>query len=91
MWWPDYPALASDPTAEAPSTWDRRIQKASRKDKVSSMMAVGDVMTYPVVTVQESTPIREVARVLIDNGISGVPVVDPDGVILGVVSEAICS
>lgn len=52
------------------------------------MMAVGDVMTYPVVTVQECTPIREVARVLIDNGISGVPVVDPDGVILGVVSEA---
>jgi CBS domain-containing protein len=52
------------------------------------MMTVRDVMTYPVVTVLRSTPLKEVARVLIDNGISGVPVLDVEGALLGVVSEA---
>ena len=61
---------------------------SSRKGKVSSMMTIRDVMTATVVTVQPEMPLKEVAWVLIDNGISGVPVVDADGVILGVVSEA---
>jgi CBS domain-containing protein len=52
------------------------------------MMTVGDVMTLSVVSVRRSTPLKDVAQLLIDNGISGVPVVDVDGVVLGVVSEA---
>jgi predicted transcriptional regulator len=52
------------------------------------MMTVGDVMSRAVLSVRRSTPLKEVAQVLIDNGISGVPVVDPDGAVLGVVSEA---
>ena len=52
------------------------------------MMTVRDVMTRSVVSVHRSTPLREVARALVDNGISGVPVVDLDGTVLGVVSEA---
>jgi CBS domain-containing protein len=51
-------------------------------------MTVRDVMTRPVVSVQPTTPLREVAQLLIDNGISGVPVVDVNGAVLGVVSEA---
>jgi CBS domain-containing protein len=58
------------------------------KDEVSSMLTVRDVMTDSVVSVQRSTPLKEVAQALIDNEVSGVPVVDVDGAVLGVVSEA---
>jgi CBS domain-containing protein len=51
-------------------------------------MTVRDVMTRSVVSVHPTTPIKEVAQLLIDNGISGVPVVDVTGAVLGVVSEA---
>lgn len=52
------------------------------------MMIVRDVMTHPVVVVHQTTPLKEVAQALIDNGISGVLVVDAEGAVLGVVSEA---
>jgi CBS domain-containing protein len=52
------------------------------------MMTIADVMTKPVFTVRRETPLKDVARLLIDNGVSGVPVVDEDGAVLGVVSEA---
>ena len=58
------------------------------KGKVSFMLTIRDAMTRSVVSVHRSTPLREVAQTLIDNGISGVPVVDVDGAVLGVVSEA---
>jgi CBS domain-containing protein len=50
-------------------------------------MIVADVMTTNVVTVRPSTPLKEVAEILISRGISGVPVVDAEGRVLGVVSE----
>lgn len=52
------------------------------------MLTVADVMTRPVLTVRRDTPLKEVARLLIENGVSGVPVVDDDGTVAGVVSEA---
>jgi CBS domain-containing protein len=51
-------------------------------------MRVRDVMTTAVVAVEPDTPLKDVARVLVDRGISGVPVVDSTGAVLGVVSEA---
>jgi CBS domain-containing protein len=52
------------------------------------MMTVRDAMTRSVLTVPLIAPLKEVAQVLVDNGISGVPVVDVDGTVVGVVSEA---
>ncbi|HXG39942.1 MAG TPA: CBS domain-containing protein [Candidatus Limnocylindrales bacterium] len=52
------------------------------------MLTVRDVMTRNVVSVQPGTPLKEVARTLVENGISGVPVVDAEGHVLGIVSEA---
>lgn len=52
------------------------------------MMTIADVMASPVFTVRRDTPLKDVARLLIDNGVSGVPVVDDDGTVAGVVSEA---
>jgi CBS domain-containing protein len=50
-------------------------------------MKIRDVMTREVVTVGPETPLREVAGMLAERGISGVPVVDGEGSVLGVVSE----
>lgn len=52
------------------------------------MMTVRDVMTESVISVRRSTSLKEVALLLIDHKISGVPVVDVGGAVLGVVSEA---
>jgi CBS domain-containing protein len=49
-------------------------------------MTVEDVMTKEVITVRPETPLKEVARTLALNEISGVPVTDA-GVVIGVVSE----
>jgi CBS domain-containing protein len=44
-------------------------------------------MTTNVVTVSPDTSVQEVAKILSDQGISGVPVVDADNRVLGIVSE----
>ena len=51
-------------------------------------MRVDDVMTTDVATVTPGASLKAVARILVERGISGVPVVDADGDVLGVVSEA---
>lgn len=50
-------------------------------------MRARDVMTTQVVTVMPDTNVREVARILLINRISAVPVVDMDGRVLGMLSE----
>lgn len=52
------------------------------------MMTVRDVMTRSVLSVRPETPLKDVARMLIDHAISGVPVVNAEGRVLGIVSEA---
>ncbi|MEV0414904.1 CBS domain-containing protein [Streptomyces sp. NPDC050448] len=48
---------------------------------------VGSVMTTDVVRAQCGTPFKEVARLLADHRISGLPVVDEDDRVIGVLSE----
>ena len=45
------------------------------------------VMTRKVVAVAPETSIREVARIMATNHVSGLPVVDKDGRVVGMVSE----
>jgi CBS domain-containing protein len=58
-----------------------------RDTRKEDSMKVEDIMTRDVLTVEPDTPIREVARILAENHISGVPVCNPQGEVLGVVSE----
>jgi len=51
-------------------------------------MQARDVMVSPVVTVGEHATVRDVARLLIDQRISAVPVVDGAGKLAGIVTEA---
>jgi CBS domain-containing protein len=50
-------------------------------------MEVQEIMVRDVVTVGPETPLKEVAATLLSRGISGVPVVDENRTVLGVVSE----
>jgi CBS domain-containing protein len=50
-------------------------------------MRARDVMTSPVVTVKATASVKDVARLFLERRISGVPVVDDQGQIVGIVSE----
>lgn len=50
-------------------------------------MKAKDIMTTAVITVHQNATIGEIAQVLVDHAISGVPVVDDDGALIGIVSE----
>jgi hypothetical protein len=51
-------------------------------------MKVQDVMTAPVVTVSATTHYKEIVELLLTWDISGLPVVDFDGQLVGIVTEA---
>ncbi len=52
-----------------------------------SKLKVGDVMTRQVITVVESTPIEDTARIMADNKIGGLPVVNEAGAVVGIITE----
>ncbi|MDZ7852116.1 MAG: CBS domain-containing protein [Halomonas sp.] len=50
-------------------------------------MQAADVMTTNVITVTSDTEVSEIASLLVEHGISAVPVIDADDKVLGIVSE----
>ncbi|AMD01460.1 MULTISPECIES: CBS domain-containing protein [Halomonas] len=50
-------------------------------------MQAADVMTPNVITVSPDADVQEIARLLLDNNISALPVVDTEHKVLGIVSE----
>lgn len=50
-------------------------------------MRASEIMTTSVLTLTSDVPIEKAARMLFENSISGVPVVDGDGLLVGVVTE----
>ena len=48
---------------------------------------VADVMTRSVITAAEDTPFKEIARLMAENGVRGIPVLGGDDRVVGVVSE----
>jgi CBS domain-containing protein len=44
-------------------------------------------MTYDVITVKRQTPIRDVIKFFVENDITGVPVVDDEMTLIGIISE----
>lgn len=51
------------------------------------MKKVEEIMTRDVIAVAPETTIRRAAELLIDHGISGLPVVDEQGAVVGILSE----
>jgi len=52
------------------------------------MKKASEIMTKEVITVSPETPVQQLAQILSSNGISGAPVVDSAGTLLGVVTES---
>ena len=50
-------------------------------------MKAQDVMTRDTITVAPATSVRDAARLMVDHGVSGLPVVDDRGGLVGIVSE----
>jgi acetoin utilization protein AcuB len=58
--------------------------------EIPALMArvkVGDVMTKKVITVNEDTPIENAARIMVDNRIGGLPVVNSQNAVVGIITE----
>jgi CBS domain-containing protein len=47
-----------------------------------------DIMTREVITIREDTPVSEIAALLTEKHISGVPVLDTQGKVVGIVCES---
>ena len=56
-------------------------------ERLSRTVTAREVMTDRVICVQADTPAAEVAQTMANHGISGVPVVDRENRIIGVISE----
>jgi len=52
------------------------------------MLTAEQLMTEHVITVTGSTPVRELAKIFLENKISGAPVLDNQGTVIGVVTES---
>lgn len=50
-------------------------------------MKVRDVMTAPVVVASPDAPVSLVARLMGERGVSGIPIVDAEGTLVGIVTE----
>lgn len=72
--------------AANPSAIQEMIMELISGNQHSSVM-LSDIMSYPVVTVHENTRTEEVAMLLRDLGCTGMPVVDGDERVVGVVSR----
>jgi len=48
---------------------------------------VADLMTRQVITVYPETPVAEIARAMVQHDVSGVPVIDHQGHLVGIVTE----
>ncbi|MCZ6462513.1 MAG: CBS domain-containing protein [Actinobacteria bacterium] len=51
-------------------------------------MNVVDLMTTEVIAVSRDTGLREAARLMFRNRVSGLPVTEPDGTLIGIITEA---
>jgi CBS-domain-containing membrane protein len=58
------------------------------QERIATRVPVRDVMTSTVVTIKRDADLHEAARLLSENKISGMPVVDDNNRVIGVVSEA---
>lgn len=51
-------------------------------------MNVGDVMSDQIMTINEDAPLKEAATMMVKSGVSGLPVVDDDRKVIGIITEA---
>src|SRR5271165_6449467 len=98
-----YQALHGDGSAADVSKAMARVAEAAQDDQAAARPAaaesaagargtghwqVGDVMTAKVVSVTRHVSYKQIAQLLHEHQLTALPVLDPDGRVTGVVSEA---
>jgi CBS domain-containing protein len=61
--------------------------KGNLREKGEAMLKAKDIMTRDLITVKPTTTIEDLARILMEHQISGTPVVDDNGKLIGIVTE----
>ena len=64
----------------------RRAYRHALK-RIAQSIKAGDIMTRDVVTAVREMPLREVAKKMAEKGVSGVPVIEADKRVAGIISE----
>ena len=87
--WPDS-SLPSAPEREGADCFepDPEDPPSERTVEQREGRTVADFMTRPVITARTDQPLREVVKLLGQRRIAGVPVVDDDGRVAGVISQS---
>ncbi len=81
---------AEDEAAQRARVGDERRARwlaFSRRGQEHSAMSAGDLMTAPAITIHPDAPVPSAARVMHTRQIRMLPVVDPEGKLIGVVSR----
>jgi CBS domain-containing protein len=52
-------------------------------------MKVSDVMTSPVLTIEAESPLLQAVQIMLRRNISGLPVLDKQGQLVGMVTEGV--
>ncbi len=65
-----------------------KIALKHAKERIALKIRVSDVMTKDVITVKKDAGLHEAARILSENKISGMPVIDDRNHVIGIVTEA---
>ncbi len=55
--------------------------------RITQSVRARDIMTREVITIKRETPLKEVAALMAEKGVSGVPVIEEDRKVAGVISE----
>ncbi len=69
-----------------PDVLEEMILELVRGNQSSSVM-LADIMSYPVVTVNQDSPVEEAVMMLRELGCTGLPVVDNDENVVGIISR----
>lgn len=62
--------------------------RAFAAQRATESLGASDIMTHPVCTVTAQTSMSEAAHLMVSERISGLPVVDGDGRLVGIITEA---
>lgn len=64
-----------------------RVAYRHALERLSRSIRARDIMTGKPVSVKRETPLRDVAKLMAERGVAGVPVTEDDGRVAGVISE----
>jgi nucleotide-binding universal stress UspA family protein/predicted transcriptional regulator len=66
---------------------ERSVERPTEEEEGVGKIEVVDVMTKDVIAVRADTSLQEIARLLKERRIGGVPVIDGEGEVIGIVSD----